>query len=166
MGDFGAGVRQRATSPSSKHQMREYVLEECRSFLQQSTTHLWNPCQGALKLLQFPNTDTFDTLFMIVDTHLSSTVSILSIYISIFPCCCHLLLTLSLPDLLPSFSSSSCPSIQSSLRRGRWRHKAGHPAPPTPPAGRGKSRQPSGTTGSSGCKHSSLQSGDKVSRER
>lgn len=69
---------------------------------------------------------------------------------------------LSLPDQLPSFSSSSCPSSQSSLRRGSWRRKAGRPALLNPPAGRGMSRRPNGTTGSSGCKHSSPQSGDTI----
>ena len=84
----------------------------------------------------------------------------------LFPCPHHLRLSLPLPDQLPSFSSSSSPSSQSFLRRGRWHHIAGRPALPTRPAGRGTSQQPSGTTGSSGCKHSSLPSGDEESWKR
>lgn len=79
-----------------------------------------------------------------------------------FPCTQHLLLSLSLPDQIPSFSSSSCPSSQNSHHHGHWHHKAGHPAPPTLPADHGMSRQPNDKRGSSGCKHSSLPSGDKV----
>ncbi len=43
-------VRQRSPSPSSKHQIREYLLEEWCSSLQQSFRDLLNQCQGALKL--------------------------------------------------------------------------------------------------------------------
>lgn len=65
-----------------------------------------------------------------------------------------------LPDLLPSFSFSSCPSSRNSRRRARWRHRGGRPAPPALPAARVTSRQPGDKTGSSGCKRSSPPSGD------
>lgn len=65
---------------------------------------------------------------------------------------------LSLPDQLPSFSSSSCPSSQNSRHRGHWGHKASRPALQNPPVGRGMSRQPNDKIDSSGCKHSSPQS--------
>lgn len=72
---------------------------------------------------------------------------------------CDLSLFLPVPGQLPSFSSSSCPSSQSFLPRGHWRHKAGHPAPPNLPAGRGTSRQPDDMTDFLECRRSSPQSG-------
>lgn len=74
--------------------------------------------------------------------------------------------TRSSPDLLPSFSFSSCPSSRNSRRRARWCHKGGCPAPPTPPAARVTSRQPDDKTGSSGCKRSSPLSGKEGRRRR
>lgn len=71
----------------------------------------------------------------------------------------------SSPDLLPSFSFSSCPSSRNSQRRARWRHKGGCPAPPTPPAAHVMSRQPGDTTSSWGCKHSSPPSGKEEGGE-
>lgn len=133
--------------PSSKHQRR-------RDCYPSRVQHLWNLCWETSKLSESSNTKTFCLYWnywrciycILSDIHLDLHCFIMS-----------------LPDQIPSFSSSSCPSSQSSLRRGRWRHRAGRPAPPAPPAGRETSPQPDGTTGSSGCTHSSPQSGDKES---
>lgn len=65
------------------------------------------------------------------------------------------------PGHVPSFSSSSCPSIQNSLRPSPRCHTTDRPAPPTPPAGCEMSLRPNGMTGSSGCTHSSLHSGGR-----
>lgn len=70
------------------------------------------------------------------------------------------ILTHFLPDLLPSFSFSSCPSSRNSRRRARWHHRGGRPAPPALPAAHVTSRQPGDKTGSSGCKRSSPLSGN------
>ncbi len=70
------------------------------------------------------------------------------------------------PGHVPSFSSSSCPSIRNSLRPSRRCHTTDHPAPPTPPAGCEMSLQPGGTTSSSGCTHSSLRSDGRKRKER
>lgn len=71
-----------------------------------------------------------------------------------------------LPGHVPSFSSSSFPSIQNFLHPFHQCHITDHPAPRSHPAGFGRSLQPGGTTGSSGYTHSFLPSGGKKGEHR
>lgn len=96
----------------------------------------------------------------------SRSLNMLSVSSDVTPPRTILHVSHSLPDPLPSFSFSSCPSSRNSRRRARWRRTGGRPAPPTPPAARVMSQQPDGKTGSSGCKRSSPPSDEERRHKR